>query len=91
MDCLHLVEYIRQSEPDVVLMDIEMPVMNGIEGVKILKEQFPGIRILMVTVFEDQDKIFNSICAGASGYLLKKTPAVKILEAIQMAWLDERD
>jgi DNA-binding NarL/FixJ family response regulator len=74
---------IQSSEPDVVLMDIEMPGIPGIEAVKLIKEKFPHIKILMQTVFDDDDKIFASICAGASGYLLKKTSPSKILDAIK--------
>ncbi|MBI2427546.1 MAG: response regulator transcription factor [Ignavibacteriales bacterium] len=70
-------------KPDVVLMDIDMPKMNGIECIKALKVQLPALQITMLTVFEDDEKIFRSLQAGASGYLLKKTPPVKLLEAIQ--------
>lgn len=73
---------IRRSMPEVVLMDIDMPGINGIEAVRIIKENFPGIHIIMQTVFEDDDKIFQAIQAGAGGYILKKIPPSKILEAI---------
>ena len=73
---------IKRSEPHVVLMDIEMPGMNGIEAVRLLKEKFPGIKVVMQTVFEDDEKIFMSILAGADGYILKKSTPVKILETI---------
>ena len=81
-DCNNLISNIEKSHPDVVLMDIGMPGINGIEGVKILKRRFPEIKILMQTIFEDSDKIFQSICAGASGYILKSTPSSRILESI---------
>jgi DNA-binding NarL/FixJ family response regulator len=68
--------------PDVVLMDINLPKMNGIECVRQLKVLIPSTQILMLTVYEDSDKIFNSLLAGASGYLLKRTPQVEILSAI---------
>jgi DNA-binding NarL/FixJ family response regulator len=68
--------------PDVVLMDINLPKMNGIECVRQLKALIPSAQILMLTVYEDSDKIFNSLLAGASGYLLKRTPQAEILEAI---------
>ena len=68
--------------PDVVLMDINLPKMNGIECVRQLKALIPSTQILMLTVYEDSDKIFNSLLAGASGYLLKRTPQAEILEAI---------
>ncbi len=68
--------------PDVILMDINLPKMNGIECVRQLKALVPAAQILMLTVYEDSDKIFNSLLAGASGYLLKRTPQTEILEAI---------
>jgi len=82
-NCDRLVNHIEQSKPDVVLMDIEMPGISGIEAVKILKENFPGVKILMETIFEDNDKIFNSICNGAEGYILKNTAPALILSAIK--------
>src|SRR6185369_15784055 len=78
-----LVKNITESMPQVVLMDIEMPGMNGIEAVKVLKPQFPEIKILMETIFEDDEKVFHSICNGAEGYILKNTPPSQILEAIR--------
>ena len=68
--------------PNVVLMDINLPKMNGIECVRQLKALVPSAQILMLTVYEDSDKIFNSLLAGASGYLLKRTPQAEILDAI---------
>lgn len=73
---------LRRCTPDVVVMDIDMPGINGIEAVKIIKDQFPTIHVMMQTVFEDEDKIFHAIQAGAEGYILKKTPPAKMLEAI---------
>lgn len=73
---------IKRSEPDVVLMDIEMPGINGIEVTKQVCEQYPKIKILIQTVFNDSNKIFNALCAGASGYILKNDPPHKYLEAI---------
>lgn len=82
-DCNNIIRDIEHAKPDVVLMDIEMPGISGIEGVKMLREKFPAIKILMQTIFEENEKIFASICAGASGYILKNTPASRILEAIK--------
>ncbi len=82
-DCSSVVADIRKSEPDVVLMDIDMPNVNGIEGVKLIRLHFPKVQILMQTVFEDDEKIFASICAGASGYILKKSSPNQLLQAIE--------
>ncbi|MBR2648296.1 MAG: response regulator transcription factor [Sediminibacterium sp.] len=71
------------SEPDVVIMDIGLPAVNGIDAVKEIKREFPYLPVLMQTVFDKDDKIFESIMAGATGYLLKKTSPEKLLEAIQ--------
>lgn len=76
-------------EPDVVLMDIDMPVMNGIEAVAKGKERYPDSKYLMLTVFDEDDKIFNAIKAGANGYLLKDEPIEKIKEAIVNLLNDE--
>jgi len=82
-DCQSVLRNIELVKPDVVLMDIEMPGISGIEGVKMIREKFPEIKILMQTIFEENEKIFASICAGASGYILKNTPASRILESIK--------
>lgn len=71
------------SRPDVVLMDIEMPGRTGIEATKIITEKFPDVKVLIQTVFNDSDKIFNALCAGASGYILKTDPPLKQLQAIE--------
>lgn len=67
---------------DLILMDIEMPVMNGIKATEIIKSKFPQIKIVMITVFDNDDHVFNAIKAGADGYLLKETKGDKIYEAI---------
>jgi RNA polymerase sigma factor (sigma-70 family) len=69
-------------KPDVVLMDINLPGMNGVECVRQLKTLVPGIQVMMLTVYEDTENIFNALAAGASGYMLKRTPAKELIEAI---------
>src|SRR5215510_5359441 len=76
---------IGSALPDIVLADIGLPGMDGIEGVKILKERYPNLLILMSTVYDDDDRVFDAICAGACGYLLKKTPPAKLLDSIREA------
>jgi DNA-binding NarL/FixJ family response regulator len=80
--CNNLNHDIEKSRPEVVLMDIEMNGMDGIEATRLIKQRYPDIKILIQTVFEDDDKIFASICAGASGYILKKTSPAKLIDAI---------
>jgi DNA-binding NarL/FixJ family response regulator len=82
-NCNKLAEGIKDSKPHVVIMDIEMPGINGIEGVKIVKEAAPDTQVFMLTTFEDDDKIFNSIKAGASGYMLKNDGPEEIIDAIR--------
>ena len=72
-----------RNVPDVVLMDINLPKMSGIDCVRKLKSLIPSTHVLMLTVYEDSDRIFNSLLAGASGYLLKRTPQTEIIEAIR--------
>jgi DNA-binding NarL/FixJ family response regulator len=74
-----------RDPPDVVLVDIQLPGMNGIEGVRQLKGRAPAIQILMLTVYTDNESVFEAICAGACGYLLKDTPPTRLLEAIREA------
>lgn len=81
--CNNLTQDVKRSQPDVVLMDIEMNGIDGIEATKRIKKEFPGIRILIQTVFEDDEKIFAAICAGASGYMLKKTTPAKLIAGIE--------
>jgi DNA-binding NarL/FixJ family response regulator len=69
--------------PDVLLSDIGLPGMDGIEGIKILKERFPQMTVLMLTVYDDDERIFDALCAGASGYLLKRTPPAQLMENIR--------
>lgn len=73
-----------QREPaDVMLVDIGLPGMSGIEGIRLLRDRHPELRMLALTVYEDDDRIFQALCAGASGYLLKKTPPARLLECLQ--------
>ena len=76
------VVHIPLNPPDVILMDIGLPKMSGIECVRKIKALAPSVQILMLTVYEDSEKIFNSLLSGASGYLLKRTPPAEILQAI---------
>ena len=80
LDCLG---DIQECKPDVLLMDIEMPGMSGIEAVRTLKKEFPQIQVLMQTVFEDDDRVFDSICAGASGYILKNFLNTRLIDSIK--------
>jgi len=81
-DCREVVKHIETSKPNVVLMDIDMPHVDGIEGVRLIRETNNTVKILMQTVFEDNDKIFAAILAGADGYLLKQTAPTKLIEGI---------
>jgi DNA-binding NarL/FixJ family response regulator len=82
-DASNLLNDIRETSPEVILMDIDMPVINGIEAVTQIKKEFPGIAVMMLTVFEDEDKVFRSLCAGAIGYMLKNTEPIQLLDAIR--------
>jgi DNA-binding NarL/FixJ family response regulator len=75
----------RTTPPDVLLLDINLPGMTGSEAVRIFHERYPAMSILMLTLHDDEDRIFESLCNGASGYLLKKTPPARLLEAIREA------
>ncbi|HEX4849897.1 MAG TPA: response regulator transcription factor [Puia sp.] len=81
-DCNNVIDDIKSSYPDIVLMDIGIPGINGVEAVKLIKKNFPDLKVIMQTVFEDDDKIFAALCAGASGYLLKDTPPSRLMEGI---------
>ncbi|NJL77145.1 MAG: response regulator transcription factor [Saprospiraceae bacterium] len=76
--CKQAEEIVKQTNPDVVIMDIDMPALSGIEGVKLVKATKPSTQILMHTVFEDDEHLFKALCAGANGYLLKKNSLTKI-------------
>jgi DNA-binding NarL/FixJ family response regulator len=81
-NCLNVTNNIRDAKPDVVIMDIDMPGMNGIEGVKVIRKTFPTVQILMLTVFNDEEKVFAAIKAGAGGYILKNAEPQYLLQAI---------
>lgn len=76
---------ISAKVPDVLLSDIGLPGMDGIEGIKILKQKFPEMTVLMLTVYDDDERIFDALCAGASGYLLKRTSPAQLMENIREA------
>ena len=74
---------ISGTRPDVILTDIGLPGMSGVEGTRILRDRFPQVPILALTVYDDDDNVFNAICAGASGYLLKNTAPARLLESLR--------
>lgn len=78
-----LLDQLESTEPEIILMDVQMPEMDGIEATAKVKEKYPDIKILMLSVFDEDEKVFRSILAGASGYILKEEPPIKILEAIE--------
>ena len=82
-NCSTVLDDIENYYPDVVLMDINMPIVDGLEGLSLIKKNYPATKVLMQTSFDDSDKIFTSIRNGASGYILKKDSAVKLIQAIQ--------
>ena len=71
------------SRPDVILTDIGLPGIDGVEGTRMLRDRFPAVPILALTVYDDDTNVFNAICAGASGYLLKNTPPARLLESLK--------
>ncbi|WP_337866858.1 response regulator transcription factor [Ignavibacterium sp.] len=85
-DCETFLAKLNQLDLDVVLMDIGLPGMSGIEGVQQAIKKNPDLNILMLTIYEDSEKVFDALCSGASGYLVKKTPPAKLLEAIKDAY-----
>ena len=76
-------ERMPSSRPHVILTDIGLPGMSGIDGIRILRERFPDVPVLALTVYDDDSNVFSAICAGASGYLLKNTPPARLLESLQ--------
>jgi len=84
-NCSNVVAEVQAFNPDVVLMDIDMPGVNGLEGLKKIREVNDEVKILMLTVFDDNKNIFQAISSGANGYILKKTPPARLLEYITEA------
>jgi DNA-binding NarL/FixJ family response regulator len=82
-DAMDLEFKIRRSQPEIVLMDIDMPGISGIEAVRIINEKFQEVQVMMQTIFDDNEKVFDSVCAGASGYLLKNSMSEQIVSAIK--------
>jgi DNA-binding NarL/FixJ family response regulator len=83
MNCVNVLQDIETFYPDVVLMDINMPIVDGLEGLKLIKTHHPEVKVLMQTAFDDSEKIFTSIKNGASGYILKNDKPLRILQAIE--------
>ncbi len=81
-DVLTVLDDVDTCVPEVVLMDIDMPSVNGISAVKQIREKFPKLPVIMLTSFDEDDKVFQSICAGAMGYLLKNTQPANLIEAV---------
>lgn len=84
-NCKNIVRNVQFHQPDVILMDIDMPVENGLQGLRSLRASGNEVIVLMLTVFDDNDRVFQAICHGASGYILKRTSPDKIIEAIHDA------
>ncbi len=84
-NCENAAEIVNRLVPDIIIMDIDMPKVNGIEGLRIIKESRPETIIIMFTVFEDDKRLFDSLCAGANGYLLKTTSYLQLLKALNEA------
>jgi DNA-binding NarL/FixJ family response regulator len=88
-NCNAMIQLFSEEKPDVVIMDIDLPGISGIQGAWEIKSKWPEIKVLMLTVFEDEEKIFNAIKAGANGYMLKKDSPQKIIESIQTVYKGE--
>jgi DNA-binding NarL/FixJ family response regulator len=82
-NCKDVHKQVEELQPDVILMDIDMPVKNGIDGLKLIHQFYPDVNVIMLTVFETNEFIFEAVCAGAVGYLLKKSSPVEIIKAIE--------
>ncbi len=82
-DCRNAIEAIEETAAELIVMDIDMPGMNGVEGVKMIKGTYPDVKVVMHTVFDDDTRIFDSICAGADGYLLKNTSPLQLIRSLE--------
>jgi len=82
-DGAQAVEMVPDAQPDVVLMDLKMPVMNGVQATRLIREQHPQVRVLVLTTYDADEWVFDAVRGGASGYLLKDTPREKLIEAIR--------
>jgi DNA-binding NarL/FixJ family response regulator len=78
----HALKGLERATPDVLLLDIHLPGVSGSEGVRVLRDRYPRMQVLMLTIYAEEERIFESLCNGACGYLLKKTPPARLLEAI---------
>jgi DNA-binding NarL/FixJ family response regulator len=81
--CEEAIENLQVDKPSVVLMDLELPGMNGVEGTKIIRKKYPKALVMIVTVFENSDMVFNALCAGATGYITKNTSATHLVDSIK--------
>lgn len=82
-NCEDALRMLHSDKPDLILMDLELPGMNGIEGIKEVKKRLPNVAILVVTVYENSDLVFNALCAGAIGYITKNSNHVELLDALE--------
>lgn len=82
----HAVKHVALLNPDIVVMDIDMPLVNGLEGLRQIRESGLKLPVIMQTVFDDNERVFQAICDGATGYILKKTPPSKILDYLREAF-----
>jgi NarL family two-component system response regulator LiaR len=80
------VEMVEKEKPDLVLMDLKMPIMNGVEATRQIRTRYPGIKVLVLTTYDDDQWVFDAIKAGASGYLLKDTPREELIKAVKGTW-----
>ena len=85
-DARQITENCKFNMPDVILMDIDMPGISGIEATKLIRQYYPGIKVLMLTVFDDNQRVFDSICNGATGYILKQAEPSSILDGVKEAY-----